>query len=308
MASLIYKRLVVVMGKGGTGKTTVSAALGLLAARAGKRTVVCEVAEQERLATLFGVAELGHSERELAPGLSGISIDPERAKTDWLRHQLKSGALAGMLGHSRIFQYLTAAAPGLSELVTMGAVWDLAQLERRLGGSTYDLAIVDAPATGHGIALLRSPKTFAEIARVGPIHRQAMRIHGFVTDPKATGVVAVALPEEMPVNETIELGERLDAELAMTVDAIVVNGLYPERFTREEARRIESLDGRGSGEARSALEAALAEHHRARAQRAELRRLRKAVAAPVATLPFLFEADLARDGLEQLSAELERKL
>jgi len=96
-----------------------------------------------------------------------VSIDPERAKSDWLRHQLKSGALAGLLGHSRIFQYLTAAAPGLSELVTMGAVWDLAQLERRLGGSTYDLAIVDAPATGHGIALLRSPKTFADIARGG---------------------------------------------------------------------------------------------------------------------------------------------
>jgi anion-transporting ArsA/GET3 family ATPase len=308
MSSLIDKRLVVVTGKGGTGKTTVAAALGLLAARAGKRTVVCEVAEQERLATLFGVEPLGHKERELAPGLSGVSIDPERAKSEWLRHQLKSGALAGMLGHSRIFQYLTAAAPGLSELVTMGAVWDLAQLERRLGGSTYDLAIVDAPATGHGIALLRSPKTFADIARVGPIHRQAMRIHDFVTDHKATGVMAVALAEEMPVNETIELGERLRAELGMEVDSIVVNGLYPERFTREEAKRMESLDGSGPEESRAALEAALGEDRRARSQRSELRRLKKAVEAPVATLPFLFEADLASEGLEQLSRELEAGL
>jgi len=308
MSSLIDKRLVVVTGKGGTGKTTVAAALGLLAARAGKRTVVCEVAEQERLAALFGVEPLGHKERELAPGLSGVSIDPERAKSDWLRHQLKSGALAGLLGHSRIFQYLTAAAPGLSELVTMGAVWDLAQLERRLGGSTYDLAIVDAPATGHGIALLRSPKTFADIARVGPIHRQAMRIHNFVTDPKATGVMAVALAEEMPVNETIELGERLRAELGMEIDSIVVNGLYPERFTREEAKRMESLDGSGPEQSRAALGAALGEDRRARSQRSELRRLKKAVEAPVATLPFLFDADLAREGLEQLSRELEAGL
>lgn len=308
MSSLIDKRLVVVTGKGGTGKTTVAAALGLLAARAGKRTVVCEVAEQERLAALFGVEPLGHKERELAPGLSGVSIDPERAKSEWLRHQLKSGALAGMLGHSRIFQYLTAAAPGLSELVTMGAVWDLAQLERRLGGSTYDLAIVDAPATGHGIALLRSPKTFADIARVGPIHRQAKRIDDFVTDSKATGVMAVALAEEMPVNETIELGERLRAELGMEVDSIVVNGLYPERFTREEAKRMESLDSSGPEASRAALEAALGEDRRARSQRSELRRLKKAVEAPVATLPFLFEADLAREGLEQLSRELEAGL
>ena len=301
MSSLIDKRLVVVTGKGGTGKTTVSAALGLLAARAGKRVVVCEVAEQERLATLFGLEQLGHEERELAPGLAGLSIDPERAKAEWLRHQLKSGALAGMLGHSRIFQYLTAAAPGLSELVTMGAIWDLAQLERRLGGSTYDLAIVDAPATGHGIALLRSPKTFADIARVGPIHRQAMYIHDFVTNRKSTGVLAVALAEEMPVNETIELGERLRAELGIDVDAVVVNGLYPERFTVAEAERMQSVDG-------PAVEAALAEHRRARTQRAELRRLRKAVEMPVATLPFLFQADLGREGVEALSVELERAL
>ena len=298
---MIDKRLVVVTGKGGTGKTTVAAALGLLAARAGKRVVVCEVAEQERLAALFGVAPIGHVERELAPGLAGVSIDPERAKSEWLRHQLKSGALAGMLGHSRLFQYLTAAAPGLSELVTMGAIWDLAQLERRMGGASYDLAIVDAPATGHGIALLRSPKTFADIARVGPIHRQAMRIHSFVTDSKQTGVLAVALAEEMPVNETIDLGERLRSEMRMGIDAVVVNGIYPQRFTAAEAKRLESLDG-------TVPPAVLNEHRRARSQRAELKRLKGAVTAPVATLPFLFEADLARDGLETLSRELEAGL
>ena len=298
MSSPIDKRLVVVTGKGGTGKTTVSAALGLRAARAGKRTIVCEVGRQERLAAMFGVKPMGHSERELAPGLSGISIDPERAKAEWLRHQLKSGALAGMLGHSRIFQYLTAAAPGLSELVTMGAVWDLAQLERRLGGSTYDLAIVDAPATGHGIALLRSPKTFADIARVGPIHRQALRIHEFVTDSRSTGVVAVALPEEMPVNETIELAQRLRDEMRMGLDGVVVNGLYPDRFTGDEVERMRSVDG-------TAVQAALSEHRRARAQRAELRRLKKAVEAPVVTLPFLFQGDLGREAIDSLSEELE---
>jgi anion-transporting ArsA/GET3 family ATPase len=308
MSALLDRRLVMVTGKGGTGKTTLSAALGLLAVRRGKRAVICEVARQERLATMFGREELGHREQELRPGLFGISIDPERAKEEWLRHQLHSSALAGLLGHSRLFHYLTAAAPGLTELVTMGMVWDLAQLERRLGGASFDLAIVDAPATGHGVALLRAPRTYANIARVGPIHRQALRIHDFVRDRAVTGVLAVALPEEMPVNETIELGERLRAEMGMTIDAIVVNAVYPERFTNAEAERLESLDGAGSPAARAALRAALSEHRRARAQRSELARLRRAVDAPVATLPYLFEPDIGPEDLEQLSRELERKL
>ena len=308
MASLLDRRLLVVTGKGGTGKTTVSAALGLVAARRGKRAVVCEVARQERLGEMFGAGEIGHSERELAPGLYGISIDPERAKEEWLRHQLHSGPLAGLLGHSRIFQYLTAAAPGLTELVTIGRIWDMAQLERRLGGASYDLAIVDAPATGHGVAMLRAPKTFADIARVGPIHRQALRIHEFVADPDRTGVVAVALPEEMPVNETLDLGSRLREQMGRELDAVVVNALYPERFTREEARQLASLDGSGTEEQRAALRTALSEHRRATMQRAELRRLERESSAPVTTLPYLFEPDVGREDLERLSVELERAL
>jgi anion-transporting ArsA/GET3 family ATPase len=306
--SLLDRRLVVVTGKGGTGKTTVAAALALLAARQGKQVVICEVARQERLAAMFGAAELGHKERELAPGVFGISIDPERAKEEWLRHQLHSGTLAGMVGHSRLFHYLTAAAPGLTELVTMGMVWDLAQFERRLGGTTYDLAIVDAPATGNGVALLRAPKTYADIARVGPVRRQGMRIHDFVSDPSLTGLLAVALPEEMPVNETIDLGRRLQEQMGMAIDAIVVNGVYPERFTKAEAERMTSVDGAGTTGATTALRAAISEHKRSRAQRSEIGRLRRAVDVPVTTLPYLFDPDLDAEQLESLSRELERKL
>jgi len=307
--ALLAKRLVVVTGKGGVGKTTVAAALGLLAARMGKRTVVAEVSEQERLAALFGRRPIGHDEVRLAPNLHGVSIDPLRAKEEWLRHQLRSSTLAGLLGQSRIFQYLTAAAPGVDELVTIGKVWDLAQLERHVGGTrAYDLAIVDAPSTGHGIALLRAPRTYASIARVGPIGRQATRIHDFLSNPHATGVVAVALPEEMPVNETIELGERLREDMGMEIDAIVVNAVYPERFETSEAERIAALDGRVSEAAREALEVALSEFRRARGQRAEIARLRRAADAPVSTLPFLFEPELGMREVERLSRELERKL
>jgi anion-transporting ArsA/GET3 family ATPase len=308
VGSLLDRRLVLVTGKGGVGRTTVAAALGLMAARRGKRAVVCEVAEQERLAALFGIAGVGHGERELAPGLHAVSVHPERAKEEWLRYQLKSGMLAGLLGGSRLFQYLTAAAPGLSELVTIGKVWDLAQLERRTGGSVYDLAIVDAPPTGHGLAMLRAPGTYANVARVGPISRQARIIDDFLRDRASTAVVVVALPEEMPVNETIEFERRLADELAMVVEHVVVNGIYPQRFSGEEAGRLRSLDGRGSPAASAALRAALAEHERARGQRSQLRRLRRHVEAPVATLPYLFEPQVARAEVERLASELERRL
>jgi anion-transporting ArsA/GET3 family ATPase len=298
MPSLLDRRLVLVTGKGGVGKTTVAAALGLIAARRGKRVVLCEVAEQTRLGSML---DRSHE------GLQVVSVDPERAKQEWLRYQLKSRTLAGVLGGSGLFQYLTAAAPGLTELVTMGKVWDLAQLEPRTGGPGYDLAIVDAPATGHGLAMLRAPSTYANIARVGPVGRHAERIAAFVRDPAQTGVLTVALPEEMPVNETVEFERALRRELDRAVDAIVVNALHPSRFKPAEVRRLEDTDG-GDKLARAAIEAALSDHRRARGEHAQVRRLRRAATAPVVTLPRVFEPELGHEHLERLSVELERRL
>jgi anion-transporting ArsA/GET3 family ATPase len=306
--ALLDKRLVVVTGKGGVGKTTVAAALGLLAARQGRRTVVCEVAQQERLAGLFGARDVGHGEVELAPGLFSVSVQPERAMHEWLRHQLKSGALAGLLGHSRLFGYLTAAAPGVTELVTVGKVWDLAQVERRTGGSPFDLVIMDAPATGHALALLRAPRTYANIARVGPIARQAASIDAFLRDSSATGVLSVALPEEMPVNETVDLEQRLADDLGMDVGQVVANGVLPARFTAADARRLRSLDGQGTKAAQAAVTSALVEHGRAAGQQEQLERLRAEVRAPVTTLPYLYEPEPRRRELELLSDRLEEAL
>jgi Anion-transporting ATPase len=292
--SLLDKRLVLVTGKGGVGKTTVAAALGLAAARHGKRVVVCEVAEQQRMP-------------QLVPELTTVSVDPEQAKHEWLRYQLKSRTLAGVLSGSGLFQYLTATAPGLTELVTIGKVWDLAQLEPRAGGRGYDLAIVDGPAIGHGLAMLRAPGTYASIARVGPVGRHADRIDSFIRDPAQTGVLTVALPEEMPVNETVEFERALRRDLDMAIDQIVVNAVHPVRFRPAEIDRITGATS-DTPVTRAALNAALSEHTRARAEHGQVRRLRRAASAPVATLPRVFEPELGREDFERLSAELERRL
>ena len=242
-------------------------------------------------------------------------MDPELAKEEWLRYQLKSGTLAGVLGGSSVFRYLSAAAPGLSELVTIGKVWDLAQLERRTGGSVFDLAIVDAPATGHGIAMLRAPSTYAGVARVGPIRRQALQIDAFLRDRRRTGVVVVALPEEMPVNETLDIERRLargdgDVDRPGGGERAVPGAVHP-RGRRSGCGRRADTHGDGAAASRASaapLRAALAEHERVRGQRSQLRRLRRGLDAPVATLPFLFEPELGLEQLEELARRLERAL
>ncbi|HEY2600636.1 MAG TPA: ArsA-related P-loop ATPase [Thermoleophilaceae bacterium] len=310
MSDILDKRLVFVTGKGGVGKTTVAAALGLVAARAGKRAIVCEVAQQERMSRVFEREGVGFSETRLATDLYAISIDPQRSMEEYLRHQIKPSQLYGVLFDNRLFQYFAAATPGMRELATIGKVWELAQFERRNPhAAPYDVVIVDAPSTGHGLGFLRTPRTFRDAARVGAISRQAGKIDSFITDPDSTGVVAVALPEEMPVNETVDFERDLHAEMGIELDAVVVNALYPERFDDDEADRIEeAASANGSAGVEAALKAALFEHHRGRTQRAELRRLSRELGHDPITLPFLFEPELDLDSFEELADELEAAL
>ena len=304
-ADLFEKRLVFVTGKGGVGKTTVAVALGLRAASEGKRTIVCEVAAQEHLSHVFQRREVGFHEAELTENLWAISIDPDESMREYVLLQLKVKAMRDLLFRSRIFNYLAAATPGLKELVTIGKIWELAQLDRKIKkGRKYDLVIVDAPATGHGVGFLQTPRTFANIARVGPIHSQAKQLDRLITDHEHTGTAIVALPEEMPVNESAALERDLRDEVGVAVDRVYLNGLYPERFSKAEAGRLSGLAESEKGAVKAAARAALSEHNRARSQRAQLARLRRRVEAPVKTLPFLFEPDLGPEAARRLSRRL----
>jgi anion-transporting ArsA/GET3 family ATPase len=265
------------------------------------------VAEQDRMSRAFarqGVRP--EQEVELSPGLWAITIDPQRALEEWLSRQLGGGPAGRLLGHSHAFQYFVAAAPGAKELITIAKVWELAQRERwDRHNQPYDLVVVDAPASGHGIAMLTTPRTFGEIARVGPIRRQAYRVSEMLADPSRTGYVAVALPEEMPVNETIELEARLRRAVGLDLDLIVVNGMWPQRFTSHDVTKLRAAERNGSDEGGlAAVRAALSAHERVKAQRAQLRRLEAGTDAPVSTLPFVFESELELDHYRALSTAL----
>jgi anion-transporting ArsA/GET3 family ATPase len=324
--SLLERELLVVMGKGGVGKTTLATALGLLAAERGLRTIVVEMGEQARVPELFGLAagEPG-TETRLRDHLWSISIDPDRALLEWL--QALGGRVSGrVLASSNTFQYFAAAAPGAKELVSMVKIWDLTQAKRRRGHS-YDLVILDAPATGHALGLLDSPRTFGAIARVGPIAGQADRLGKLLEDAERCSYVAVAHPTEMAITETLELQERLHSQLGRELDAVIVNGVLPQRFSGPELELLGApsdaavngapstrADGARAGRRastvavrRSAQVAAHAVSDRARFQHNQLARLRRRK-FEVISVPFQFAAKLDLTAIGGIAEHLRRKL
>ncbi len=308
MKSVFEQELLVVTGKGGVGKTTVATAIGLLAARRGLRTIVVEVGRQRRLPALFELpADDGGGEVQLQESLWSISIDPDRALMEWL--QSLGGRVSGrVLASSSTFGYFAAAAPGAKELVSMVKIWELTQSKRWRGRPAgYDLVVLDAPATGHALGMLDSPRTFGAIARVGPIKGQAQRVRDLLEDPARSSYLAVAQGTEMAITETIELQDKLHRQLGRDLEAIVVNGLLPQRFTSPELRRLAGLGAAADGVGGSAVAAAVAVHGRARFQRNQLARLRRRD-FEVLGLPFQFDAELGLTGLWRIAEQLERRL
>jgi anion-transporting ArsA/GET3 family ATPase len=319
MASPLERELLVVTGKGGVGKTTVATAIGLLANERGLRTIVVEVGEQARLPALFGTpASEAGVEVELQPGLSSLTIDPDRALLEWL--QALGGRVSGrVLASSNTFQYFAAAAPGAKELISMVKIWELTRGNRWRGRERgtrrgYDLVVLDAPATGHALGMLGSPSTFGRIARVGPIASQAERLRALLEDPARSSYFAVAQATEMAISETLELQERLRERLGRELDAVVVNGVLPQRFSNGELRALAPLrdgpGGRGTAAStvrRSALLAARAVSERARFQRNQLARLRRRSFAVIA-VPFQFTAELDLESVRRIAAHLGRTI
>ena len=307
MPELLDHRLLFITGKGGVGKSTVATVLGMLAAQQGLRTIVAELSSQEHVQRAFEQEGERFSELELGPGLFTISIDAQAAMEEYLT--VKTGTLGQMLGSSKLFNAFAMATPGMRELLSIGKVWELAQLERHTSGAApYDFVVVDAPATGHGVGILRTPRTFSEIAMVGPIARQGSRIATTIADPEFTCIVAVATPEEMAVNETLALRDALARE-ELALDLVVVNALYRERFDSAEIAELDAaLPRTRSPLVRSALRAALSEHARAATQHEQLQRLYDELDVPIVELPYVFADHLGVPELQVLASELEAAL
>ncbi|HXH56143.1 ArsA family ATPase, partial [Iamia sp.] len=232
---LLDRRLLFVTGKGGVGKSTVAAGLALLAAEQGKRTLVCEVDAKAGLAGFFESSHTGFTPAEVQPRLFAMSMNTEESLKEYLSLQLKLPLVARIGPLARTFDFVANAAPGVKEILTVGKLaWEVVQ-------EHYDLVVVDSVASGHIVGQLAAPKGINELVSVGLVRNQTAWMLDVLEDPARTGVVIVAAPEEMPVNETIELSQRLRAETRVDLAAVIVNRVLPELFGRDEEDLFEVL-------------------------------------------------------------------
>jgi len=289
---LLERRLVFVTGKGGTGKTTVAGGLALLASQRGKRTLVCEVDAKGDLADFFESGPVTYDAREVQPGLFAMAMDTERSLDEYLRLVLRVPVMGRLGPVARMFDFVATAAPGVKEILTVGKV--AYEVRER----HYDIVVVDASASGHIVGQLAAPEAINSLVQVGLIRSQTDWVLRILADPARTGAAIVTTPEEMPVNETIELTARIRNETSVDVAAIIVNRVLPELFGRADEEVFERLraapradvDAAVGGEIEPLLDAARLAVTLRRSRTTHLERLRAAVGPdlPLLYVPYLF--------------------
>ena len=277
----------VVTGKGGTGKTTLAAAVARAASRTGARVALIETGPDEQAPSLLGhPAEVGYQGAELAPGLWALRVDPFEALQEYLRLEFPGGGIAGRLLSNAAFRGWLEAVPGWRALITLGKIWHLEQQEEG-GRKRFDLLVVDAPATGHGLTFLDVPRVVASAVREGPLGKHAASVEALVRDPARTLVLPATLLEETPTRETLELVARLRQTLGAQIEFIAANAVETDPLADWPGleRSLSAIDAMPA--ARGI--AACAGHLRARAemQQRQLEKLRSGTALPVALLPRL---------------------
>ena len=300
--ALLDHRLLIITGKGGVGKSTISAALGLLGARRGKRVLVCEVNAKERVAPLLGAPASGSSAREVVPGLFTVDVTPRDAMREYGTMVLRFRSIYDAVFENRLVRFFLRAIPSLAELVVLGKILHEVRAEEH-GRPRWDLVVLDAPATGHAVQLLRVPAALLDTVPPGPLRRDAQWMHDLLVDPLTTALSIVTLPEEMPVNEAIDLDSAVRDVLGIPRGALVVNAMPEAIFSEEERARLGELE-REPPPLGPAARAAWLQALRAEQAARSLTRARAALDLPTILVPLLARERWDRAAVEDVAAVL----
>jgi anion-transporting ArsA/GET3 family ATPase len=313
VTALLDLKLVFVTGKGGVGKTTVASALALFASQRGKRVLVCEVDAKGDVSGFYEAPPTGFAEKEVLPGLFVMTMDTEASLREYLKLQLRIPVIGRIGPLAKAFDFVATAAPGVREILTVG------KLCYEVRERNYDLVVVDAPASGHIVGQLAAPQAINDLVKVGLIRSQTDWMLDILSDPAQTGLVAVCTPEEMPVNETIDLAVRVKKETTVKMSAVVVNRVLPELFGRQEELVFDALATAGpcedlaelvGGDPKPVLEAARLAVTMRRTRSTHLERLREGIdpTVPLLYLPYLFTRSHGLRTTRQVAASLGEEL
>jgi hypothetical protein len=305
-------RVIIVAGKGGVGKTTVSAALAVTAARAGLRTLLIDVEATGSLPALFGRADpLGYHPVTLAPAgpgraeIAGRVIAPDDALVDYLDdHGLKR--VSKRMSTTGTLDLVATAIPGIKDILVLGKVKQLAGAGDRGEPGSFDTIVVDAPAAGHAVTFLASASGMADAIGVGPIRHQASEVIDLITDPHRCQVLLVTLPEETPVNELIETAFHLEDRAGVALCPVVLNGMIHPLDLPADPVPAAAAEGVDLGPAPAGALRDAADFRRRRQELQATQAERLAAGLPLAQLhlPFVWTSDLGPDDVEALADAL----
>lgn len=238
-AKVLEPRFHVITGKGGVGKSTIALTLGLVWAQKGLKTLICEVDDREMMTRAFEAEPSAAEVRELRPNLSVVSIDTQSALSEYGALKLKVRALAKLLTDNPLTQALISVVPGVGDLIALGKAFNHEREVDQHGQPIWDRIIVDAPSTGHGLTFLRLPQVIREVVPSGNMRREADEMWSLLTDTQRTVIHVVTIPEELPVQETLELYQALDRELGLNPQCLWINKIEQSPFSSDRWEEVQ---------------------------------------------------------------------
>lgn len=310
MIRFFDRRFVIVMGKGGVGKSTVSAAIALAAARQGKKVLVCELKTAERMSRLFGSPPVGMEIGPVAEGIEAVVMTPESALREVALLKLRLKTLYRLTFENRVVSDFLRSVPGLPELLLLGKAYYHEQELDRSGRPRWDMVVVDAPATGHGIPFLRIPQVILDLFGESPITSEARQIRDLLQDERRTSLNLVTLPEELPTAEVLALKHQVDSLLHIPTGFLFVNQVLLPLLDEEQAADLDRLrerfPPRADARLKALVDAGCSWCRRMRQQRPYIDRLSRQGEMPTILLPRLFYRDFGRDAVSDLAGYLFR--